>query len=60
MWDILVEGPEDTPYHGGVFTIEADFSDNYPFKPPVCKFITKIYNPNVKRDTGEICKDLYV
>ena len=33
----------------------VDFSDNYPFKCPVMKFKTKIYHPNVKESSGEIC-----
>ena len=38
--------------------ILLDFSDNYPFKSPKIKFVTKIYHPNVKQDTGEICDQL--
>ena len=30
-------------------------SQGYPFKPPKINFKTKIYHPNVKTDTGEIC-----
>lgn len=42
-------------YAGGVFKIELDFSEKYPFKPPKIKVLTKIYHPNIKQDTGEIC-----
>ena len=59
IWHVTLEGPSGTPYEGGKFVISADFTDNYPFKPPVCKFITRIYHPNVKKDTGDICKDIY-
>ena len=59
IWAITIVGPEGSPYEGGTYEIEADFTDNYPFKPPECKFITKMYHPNVKKDTGEICKDIY-
>jgi ubiquitin-protein ligase len=55
MWKLLIEGPEGTPFVGGKFIVNVDFSDNYPFKPPKIKFVTKIYHPNVKTDTGEIC-----
>ena len=36
--------------------VNIDFKDNYPFKCPEIKFMTKIYHPNVKTDSGEICK----
>ena len=55
IWDIHIEGPEGTPFIGGVFTVRLDFTDNYPFKPPKIHFVTKIYHPGVKTDTGEIC-----
>ena len=55
VWNLIIEGPEGTPFMGGRFEVKVDFSDNYPFKPPKIKFLTKIYHPNVKTDTGEIC-----
>lgn len=55
MWKLLIDGPEGTPFVGGKFIVNVDFSDNYPFKPPKIKFVTKIYHPNVKTDTGDIC-----
>lgn len=57
-----MDGPEGTPYEGGTFQIDADFNDNYPFKPPKCSFATKIYHPNVRKDgdnIGEICRAIY-
>jgi len=38
--------------------LQLDFSDNYPFKSPKIKFLTKIYHPNIRQDTGEICDEL--
>ena len=55
IWNIHIDGPEGTPFIGGVFTVNLDFTDNYPFKPPKIHFVTKIYHPGVKTDTGEIC-----
>ena len=54
-WHVIIDGPADTPYFGGKFTVGIDFTDNYPFKCPKILFITKIYHPNIKTDTGEIC-----
>lgn len=57
-WTATILGPEQTPYAEGVFNLELDFSDNYPFRPPKVRFITKTYHPSIKSDTGEICQGL--
>ena len=47
----------DTPYAGGLFRLEISIPQRYPFEPPVVRFMTPIYHPNV--DTaGRICLDL--
>lgn len=59
-WIVILKGPVGTPYENGSFKLKFTFPDNYPFKPPEVKFITSIYHPNVKLDTGEICLDVFV
>ena len=54
-WDVKIGGPSESPYEGGTFLVELDFSDNYPFKAPKILFKTKIYHPNVETATGKIC-----
>ena len=54
-WHIHIAGPAGTPYEGGEFVALLDFTDNYPFKCPKVNFVTKVYHPGIKLETGEIC-----
>ena len=58
-WRVDINGPAGTPYEGGHFILSITLPEQYPFKPPEAKFDTKIYHPNVLKDSGEICKDMY-
>lgn len=57
-WTAMIEGPEETPYQGGTFSVDMVFPPSYPFNPPKVKFETRIYHPNVKTASGEICADV--
>ncbi len=50
-------GPPDSPYAGGKFVVDIKIPTEYPFKPPVMKFETKLWHPNVSSQTGAICLD---
>ena len=56
-WHARIMGPSDSPYEGGVFYLNIVFPTDYPFKPPKCTFITKIYHPNINSN-GSICLDI--
>ncbi|KAL6713124.1 Ubiquitin-conjugating enzyme E2 1 [Lecanora helva] len=51
------KGPPGTPYEGGNYIIDVKIPNDYPFKPPVMKFDTKVWHPNVSSQTGAICLD---
>lgn len=49
-----VEGPQGTPYAGGVFRMKLSLPSDFPSSPPKGYFLTKIWHPNVSK-AGEIC-----
>ena len=56
-WQGMIEGPDDSPYQGGVFFLKINFPKDYPFKAPKINFTTKIYHPNINSN-GNICLDI--
>lgn len=48
-WQACIEGPADSPYEGGKFYLYMQVPYTYPMTPPVVRFITKIFHPNVSR-----------
>ena len=44
-------GPGDvlsqTAWEGGTYTLTMTFSEDYPSKPPACKFVPPLFHPNV-------------
>jgi len=57
QWHAVIFGPDDSPWEGGTFKLSLEFSEEYPNKPPVVKFLSKMYHPNVYAD-GSICLDI--
>jgi ubiquitin-protein ligase len=52
IWNVFIIGPESTPYEGYKWTVQTEFPDNFPFSPPIIRFIDKIFHPNISFDTG--------
>ncbi|KAJ8258067.1 hypothetical protein GJAV_G00192800 [Gymnothorax javanicus] len=51
-----IVGGVNTPYEGGLFTLEINVPERYPFEPPKVRFLTPIYHPNID-NAGRICLD---
>ena len=56
-WNATLTGSNNSPFEGGIFTLDMVFPLEYPFKPPIIKFCNKIYHPNIN-DHGAICLDI--
>jgi ubiquitin-protein ligase len=53
-WDVKICGPVGSPYHGGTFCFEFDFSSQqrggYPFIVPACRLVTDIFHTTLNKD----------
>lgn len=53
-WDVIIYGPNETVYEGGIFKAKLIFTGEYPNKAPEFKFESKITHPNIYKD-GRVC-----
>ncbi|GJQ77609.1 putative protein modification by small protein conjugation [Trypoxylus dichotomus] len=48
-WQATLVGPEGSVYEGGTFFLYIQIPYTYPMSPPLVRFITKIFHPNISR-----------
>ncbi|KAJ3343240.1 E2 SUMO-conjugating protein ubc9 [Gonapodya sp. JEL0774] len=53
-WNVGIPGKEKTPWAEGVYTMTITFPEEYPQKPPKCKFTPPLFHPNVY-PSGTVC-----
>ncbi|WOL04365.1 putative ubiquitin-conjugating enzyme E2 C [Canna indica] len=56
-WIGTIEGSKGTPYEGLSYKLSLRFPLDYPFKPPLVKFETPCFHPNIDQ-CGNICLDI--
>ncbi|KAF3353677.1 hypothetical protein VD0004_g1214 [Verticillium dahliae] len=54
VWDCGIPGKEKTMWEKGLFKLIITFPDEYPTKPPKCKFVPPLFHPNVY-PSGTVC-----
>lgn len=57
-WRGVIQGPQNSPFQSGQWSIKVEVPQNYPLAPPKMTFENKVCHPNVNFATGEICLDI--
>ncbi|KAJ3276284.1 E2 SUMO-conjugating protein ubc9 [Terramyces sp. JEL0728] len=50
IWDCIIPGREGGIWEGGQYKLTMRFPEEYPTKPPICKFNPPLFHPNVYTD----------
>lgn len=53
-WEAFIQGPDSTPYEDGLFRAVFTFPRDYPLSPPVMRFTSPMFHPNIYPD-GRVC-----
>ena len=48
VWEAMIQGPDETPFEGGIFPATLTFPKDYPLNPPKMRFLGSLYHPNGK------------
>lgn len=56
-FQVLFDGPKDTPYAGGQWHIRFTIGPTFPFGSPSVGFVEHILHPNIDWASGSICLD---
>uniref|UniRef100_A0A7R9U7A3 E2 ubiquitin-conjugating enzyme n=1 Tax=Pinguiococcus pyrenoidosus TaxID=172671 RepID=A0A7R9U7A3_9STRA len=54
VWEVMIVGAPNTFYEEGMFRATLEFPPDFPNSPPVMRFISEMWHPNVYED-GRVC-----
>ncbi|EJW02438.1 hypothetical protein EDEG_03142 [Edhazardia aedis USNM 41457] len=54
-WEVVIIGPQGTPYENGIFKAIMKFPMSYPDDPPTFTFKSNMFHPNIHPTTYEVC-----
>ncbi|CAO3631709.1 unnamed protein product [Cunninghamella blakesleeana] len=54
QWTCGIPGKENTPWENAIYKLVMTFPEEYPSKPPKCKFVPPLFHPNVY-PSGTVC-----
>jgi len=54
VWECGIPGKPHTQWEGAVYPLTMEFTEDYPSKPPKCKFPANFFHPNVY-PSGTVC-----
>ncbi|KAG9145273.1 hypothetical protein Leryth_008229 [Lithospermum erythrorhizon] len=54
VWHCSIPGKQGTDWDGGHYPLTMHFSEDYPSKPPKCKFPPGFFHPNIY-PSGTVC-----
>ena len=53
-WNIEFDGPKESDYEGGRFSVDINFPSDYPNSMPSCRFHDDVFHPNINEE-GVVC-----
>ncbi|KAK6523109.1 hypothetical protein TWF694_006007 [Orbilia ellipsospora] len=58
FWKIIMQGPSQSAYSIGAFSLYLDMDESYPLFAPKARFITPMLHPNINKH-GKICHSIF-
>ncbi|XP_050380629.1 ubiquitin-conjugating enzyme E2 2-like isoform X2 [Argentina anserina] len=51
LWSVIIAPHSlDSPWEGGAFKLTLQFTEEYPLKPPLVRFVSQMFHPNISAD----------